>query len=64
MAFSRKTIFLPSLSESILDHVPFTSALHYLELCLEEKMNSDRLALLFKSLINLKYFKNFFKQNA
>lgn len=45
--------------------MPFISALHYLELCLEgKKVNSDRLTLLFKSLINLKYFKHFFKQNA
>lgn len=64
MAFSRKIMFLPSLSKIPLDHVPFISALHYLELCLEEKMNSDRLTLLFKNLINLKYFRHFLKQNA
>lgn len=39
------------------------------ELCLEEKKkkqktNSGRLTLLFKSLINLKFFKHFLKQNT
>lgn len=67
MAFSRKIIFLPTLLKNNFRPYALCFCFALPKLFGGKKKNnknSGRLTLLFKSLINLKLFKHFFKQNT